>query len=89
VTKKSQEKQYKKESRVSAGFRRLSLTFGRDFKADKAKRREEYEKDMIRVGNGKPEPVKDKKRNNMKQKVTETVRRLSVSMGVPNKKKSK
>lgn len=81
-------------SAVSAGYRRMSLTFGADFNKDREKRRKQYQQDIekLQLYGGTEADVKYKekgKKNNLKQKVSGTVRRLSVSMGLSGQNKKK
>ena len=72
-------------SKVAAGVRRMS--FGNDFQKDRAARKKQYQKDIekLQLYDGNEEDVKRKEMHsskNLKQKVSGTVRRLSVSMGL-------
>jgi hypothetical protein len=85
--KDSKPKHHKKiKTRVVAGFRRMSLTFGKDFNNDKEKHRQQYEKDMERIGKYE---TKNTEKKTIRESVTGTVRRLSVSIRLKGKKNKK
>ena len=85
--KDSKPKHHKKiKTRVVAGFRRMSLTFGKDFNNDKERHRQQYEKDMERIGKYE---TKDTEKKSIRESVTGTVRRLSVSIRLKGKKNKK
>jgi hypothetical protein len=80
ATKNSANKHDSKlKNHVKAGFRRLSLTFGKDFNDDRAAHKKQYEADMKKMHGG---TKKKGDKSKLSQKVSGTVRRLSVSIGL-------